>query len=355
LIFFSLSRNCITRFEDLSNEVIYEIFEFLDFCQVYEIFFHLNIRFENLLKHSTLPIKIELISLSKSTFQRYYTKIVIPNQHRIESLHLSNSFIIDRIFSSKSIHLKLTRLERLNVNEIQSTSIKNLLEYLLILPSLSSLIINCRDPDANKNNLYKQIFRLPVLKYCRLSLYSNNLEPLPIATNKYSPIEHFVLNCSYVEHDLNNLLSYVPNLNRLSIQSPVDSPVPEMRPYSSALKHLTHVSLNCQHIPFDQFESMSQSFFNQVQVLRVSQRYNEQYLYANQWQRVILSHMSHLRIFDIYFNYILSWADNITDFITLIDKFNSRFWFERQWFFEYHVDGKHIQDSLSFYSTNPYR
>jgi hypothetical protein len=65
--------------------------------------------------------------------------------------------------------------------------------------------------------------------------------------------------------------------------------------------------------------------------------------------------MPHLRIFDIYFNYVLNWADNITDFITRINKFNSRFWFERQWFFEYHVDGKHEQNSINFYSTNPYR
>ncbi len=249
----------------------------------------------------------------------------------------------------------MTRLKRLHVNKIESTSIKNLLDYLLILPYLSSLIINCRDPDQNKNNLYKQIFRLPVLKYCRLSLYSNNFEPLPIATNKFSPIEHIVLNCSYIEYDLNNILSYVPNLNRLSIQSSVYSPVPETRPYSSALKHLTHVSLNCQCIPFDQFESMSQYFFNQVQVLRVSRCYNEQYLYANQWERVILSHMSHLRILDIYVHYNLTWADNIRDFITRINKFNSRFWFERQWFFEYHVDEKYKQNSISFYSTNPYR
>ncbi|CAF3724136.1 unnamed protein product [Rotaria sp. Silwood1] len=91
------------------------------------------------------------------------------------------------------MELKLIRLETLILNKIQSIYLENLLKYVLILPYLSSLIINCGDHVHNKNNLYKRIFHLPALKYCKLSLYdSNQSEPLPIATKKFSPIEHFV-------------------------------------------------------------------------------------------------------------------------------------------------------------------
>ncbi|CAF0843357.1 unnamed protein product [Rotaria sordida] len=351
----SLSRNSTARFEDLSNEIIYEIFEFLDFFHVYEIFSNLNIRFQNLLIYSNFLLKIKHLSTSKSTFQRYHTQIIIPNQHRIKSLYLSNPFIIDGIFSSTRIELKLTRLETLILNKISSLYVENLLKYLLVLPYLSSLIINCEDEVQNKNNLYKQIFRLPALKYCKLSLdESNQPEQLPIATKGSSPIEHFILNSTHVLNDLNNLLSYIPHLNRLSIHSSYDSPITQIQLYSVSLIHLTHVSLNRLDIPFDQLEFMIQSLFNQVQVLHISNYCRSVYLDANRWQRLILSYMPHLRIFDIFISYTLNWAENIIDFITMINMFNSSFWFKRRWFFEYQVDKKRDQN-FSFYSTNPYR
>jgi hypothetical protein len=61
-----------------------------------------------------------------------------------------------------------------------------------------------------------------------------------------------------------------------------------------------------------------------------SSAHYEQYLDTKQWQRVTLSHMPHWQIFDVYFLYTLSWADDIIDFITIINQFNSPFWFERQ-------------------------
>ncbi|CAF4970092.1 unnamed protein product [Rotaria sp. Silwood1] len=100
---------------------------------------------------------------------------------------------------------------------------------------------------------------------------------------------------------------------------------------------------------------MSRSLLNPIQVLHISNYSSAAYLNANRWQRLILSHIPHLRIFNILISYTLNWAENIVDFITMINKFNSLFWFKRQWFFEYYVDKKRDQNFLSFYSTNPYR
>jgi hypothetical protein len=72
------------------------MFEYLDFYDVYNGFFHLNKRFQHLLLHSTLPIKMNTPTVSKSNFERYYEDIIIPNKHRINIyfVYLSHLLLI---------------------------------------------------------------------------------------------------------------------------------------------------------------------------------------------------------------------------------------------------------------------
>ncbi|CAF4907485.1 unnamed protein product, partial [Rotaria sp. Silwood2] len=44
--------------ENLSNELFYEIFDYLDSCDLYKAFSNLNIRFLNLIFRSSFPLKI---------------------------------------------------------------------------------------------------------------------------------------------------------------------------------------------------------------------------------------------------------------------------------------------------------
>ncbi|CAF1091440.1 unnamed protein product [Rotaria sordida] len=229
-----MSKETITYLEDLSNEIFYEIFDFLDFLYIYEAFSNLNIRFQNLIS-SILSIKMKLSSISKSTFQCYYTQIIIPYQYKIKSLHLTNPFINEILFSSNSIELKFIRLETLILDKITYEYLGKLLNHLISFPYLSSLVIICVDFVPNQNIFYCQIFRLPILKYCNLSWRR------------------------------------------------IDS---------------------------------------------------------NRWKRLILSYMPHLRIFDFLF-YTSSYSNNdIKEYVAQIDKFNSPFWFEREWFFKYHIENK---------------
>ncbi|CAF4429026.1 unnamed protein product, partial [Adineta steineri] len=127
-----LSKYSMSHFENLANELIYEIFDYLDLYDTYNAFSNLNLRYENLLEKSILPLKINISTMSKSSFEYYFTNIIIPNQDRIISLHLSNLFIVDRIFSSLS---NFTQLKTLIIHgtELQLT---NLLNYIAILPNL---------------------------------------------------------------------------------------------------------------------------------------------------------------------------------------------------------------------------
>jgi hypothetical protein len=124
----SLTKRSVTCFKDLSNGVIYDIFDCLDFCHIYDSFSNLN--------DPLFPMKSNLSAKSKSTFHHYYTRIVILYQHRIKALQLSYPFINDLMFSPDSLPLKFIRLEKLIVHDVKSKYLENLLNYLLCLSSL---------------------------------------------------------------------------------------------------------------------------------------------------------------------------------------------------------------------------
>ncbi|CAF0910230.1 unnamed protein product [Rotaria sordida] len=120
-------------------------------------------------------------------------------------------------------------------------------------------------------NLYHQIFRLPVLKYCKLLCKHYVLHrSLPVATNEYSPIECLVIKHRLQLHEVNALLSYVPQLRRLSLHCEPRSSDTRIVSPSIYLNHLTHISLNIQYCPFNQLESIMESLFHQVQILYIS-------------------------------------------------------------------------------------
>ncbi|CAF3771071.1 unnamed protein product [Rotaria sp. Silwood1] len=348
-------KSSITIFEDLSNEIIYEIFEYLDFFHIYEAFYNLNIRFLKLLTYSTLPLKINISTISKSTFQYYYTNIIIPNQHRIKLLRLLNPLIIKIIFFSPDIISHFTQLETLIFGNIQSKYLENLLCYLDTLPRLFSLTIIHNDIVENFNNLCRQIFCLPMLKYCKLSLEGSlTFEPLLISTNKGSSIEHLVITNTFHLDQLNALLSYVPHLRRFSLHDLHRSRNQETQTCSIKLNNLTHMDLKTT-ITFDELElTMIKNFFHQVQVLYISTNSDIAYLDANRWKRLILSYIPQLRIFDFQHRNMIENSNN-NNYDNMINRFYSSFWYEHKWFFVHHFYKKQNVNEIIFYSINPYR
>jgi hypothetical protein len=88
----------ISLIEDLSNEIFYKIFEYLDGCEIYKIFSNVNYRFEQLLNSSSFSFKIEF---NCSTSNEFY--INICKQHQILSFHVWSPLRKNDIFFSISI------------------------------------------------------------------------------------------------------------------------------------------------------------------------------------------------------------------------------------------------------------
>ena len=342
----------------------------MDSVDSYEIFFNLNKRLQNLFFNSPYLRKINLSLLSKTTFQSYYQNIIIPYQHHIQSFYLSNPFIIDHFLRSDGFIQQFTLLQAFAIHGIESKYLENLLNALLSLPNLSTLVIICkRHHVPNRSYLYKQIFRLSALKYCKLSLSlpkffeyvhregSDRIQPILYGndgTSAFSPITHLIIEDTIVLDEFSALLSYVPQLRHLSIKRLCTSgnSQPNIAPIVS--QQLTHVSLDLGNVYFDVFELLMKNILHKVHVLHASTPADQTYLSASRWESLIPLHMPYLRIFNIKQRVHTSRTDGET-YMSLIDQFRSSFWTERQWFFGVHAKFMGESCEIYFYSTDPYR
>jgi hypothetical protein len=154
---------------------------------------------------------------------------------------------------------------------------------------------------------------------------------------------------------LTAFLSYIPKLRRLSIKL-THNYYQQVTPVSSTvLNYLTHVSLILENLKFDEFEPFIKQYFGQIKVLQISSNSYYTYLDADRWEKLILSHMPYLRIFDIQHTYKISYGHkHETMFQHFFEKFTSSFWSERKWFFAYDYNSEKSFVGL-FYSIEPYR
>ncbi|CAF3840774.1 unnamed protein product [Rotaria sp. Silwood1] len=312
-----------SHFEDLANEIIYEIFEYLDVYHIYQGFFYLNIRFQNLLINTNLPIQINIPTMSKINFEHYYQNMIKPNKHRINLLRLSHPFTVDIIFSPSRLILQFLQLETLILDNIDAKYLHNILKHSILLPKLYSLVLTPID--------YVQ-------------------DPIDF---KRSSIEYLVINSRFPFDSLNDFFFCLPNLRYLSINCLVGSRYSDIHYYPIVLKYLNHVSMKLDYINFNLLEKLIKRFFHHVEILRLTTQFYQTYLNAKRWQKVIQTYMPNLRIFDIHHEDSIQ--DNHILYHNLMEEFNSLFWIERQWFFTHQHDWQQRLDSGIFYSTNPYR
>ena len=350
----------VSCFEDLSNELVYEIFEYLNHFHAYNAFFDLNTRFRYLLTNSNSSIKINLSSVSKAIWKQYNADIIENNMHRITTFRIPDVFIYDCVLSSLEKLLTFNRIQCLILNHIEPKCLENLLHQLISLSQLSSLTITTSEYVRNRNDISRAIFSLRALKYCKLSLPAKNVhDPLPICVHEYSPIEHLIIKDPTYLHQLDSLLSYVPRLRRTSlVLYRNETLIRSALKFIFACKQLTHLSLELSsNIDFFLIEKIVRELFPAIEVLHLtlSWYFDQHYANADNWKQLIILQLPYLRIFDIHYplpaaRSIFSLSGNM-----LMNQFTTPFWIDRQWSFacQLYKNGS-IGDGL-FYSTNPYR
>ncbi|UJR18856.1 hypothetical protein I4U23_021984 [Adineta vaga] len=290
--------------------------------------------------------------MTQINFDEYNRDIILCNTHRIDTLRISNHFMFDQnvlILSEK------TSLRTLILENIAPKSLNNILHQLTSLPHLSSLSISTVDRVENMNSIYQQIFCLSVLKYCKLSLGKwFPTETLSLTINNHSSIEHLIINDDIRFDQLDALFSYVPNLHRLSLQLLSEKRAIQNQSHCSPLKYLTHLYLTLDfRWSFNQLQQFM-NYFSSIQVFYLNGLENK-YMNAKAWEQIISLSLPNLRIFDVRFE-LRAHIDSLKESLKQeVNLFNSLFWIQRQWFFEYQISSDMSGDYLIFYSINPYR
>ncbi|CAF2851047.1 unnamed protein product, partial [Rotaria sp. Silwood2] len=348
-----------TLIEDLSNEFFYEIFEYLDSYEIYQAFFDLNNRFQQLLNSSYLLFKIRhCYSQSKEIIMNKYKQIFLHNKNQIFSVHLwilpdNNQFI-----SSFTIDSSFIRLESLVFRPIEPDLLISLLPKLIYLPRLFSLTIDTWSALKDLGNIYQLIFNLRKLKYIKYkATESDNFDitvSLSIATNEQqvSTIEYLIIDHPCAYNELYNIISYTPQLRRLKFLNLSESNISIEVIKPMTLSNLTHLSINNYQMTFDEFEIFIKKLYSsKLKVLSFTTIVQDiAYLDANRWEEFILQNLPKLEEF--YFKYSTYFEDHYETpmYSGKRDQFISPFWIERRWILQAEIE----LDNL-IYSIRPYK
>ncbi|UJR17999.1 hypothetical protein I4U23_004900 [Adineta vaga] len=287
-----------TSFEDLSNELIYEIFEYLDVYHIYQGFFNLNTRYQNLCTHVNLSIEMNISSLPKTTFQNYYNQFILQHKHQIKSLHLSDIFIMDFFTSLFENISKCFQLRSLFLQRMESTCLEHLLADLSSLPNLSSLSIRV-GYGSHKMTIYNQIFQLSTLKYCKISFETNvPLGSVSLSSNISNSIEHLVIIDNADLDEVKIILSCIPKIRRLSITYRHEYCLTEAVIFLMILNNSTHISI-AGNLPSNKesIKEFLKNYSRNIKVLHVSSAHYSTHF--DTWEQSILPYIRHLHVVDV--------------------------------------------------------
>ncbi len=342
-----LSVNCI---ENLSNELFYEIFDYLDAWNVYNAFFNLNYYFNQLFNCSSLRLKIKRYYRSSNDVNtNIYNQIMLFNRHQLFSIDCLTLDKENEIILTIPFDVSFDHLESLFLESYEPKLLDLLLQKLIDLPRLFSLTMDTYNTSKDLGEIYQLIFRLPKLKHFSLSASDYKIANITIslpraATNQISPIEYLIIHHPFTFKELSTVISYTPQLSRLEINNESERNGKSRMISSMTLSNLTYFSIDMFYLNFKKFESLITKIHSKLKVLYVrTVSYDMTYLDARRWEQLILQYLPQLEKF--YLKYYVHFEKDSTSHMMHTNKLNeffSSFWIERQWILDAEIDSMFI-------------
>ncbi|UJR18954.1 hypothetical protein I4U23_022083 [Adineta vaga] len=173
----------LTKFEQLPNELILRCFSYLDFLQVYELFYNLNQRFHQLIRHeSKLYINLDAVSETKrltfylnlnefiTTSQNYPISVTTHDEYNLRIIFYDDLFK-DKLYNIKSMILSNIKVETIYSIIFETT--EQLYENLRQLKLLNGISTKHKDGKIQKlcNNLISSQMKSLIYLYLNFEPY----------------------------------------------------------------------------------------------------------------------------------------------------------------------------------------
>jgi hypothetical protein len=207
-----------SQFEELPNELLWFIMEYIPPIDLFRKFFNLNQRFNQIIR--LIHFRFNLLYTNKNEFN-YFLNIILPN---IESNWIQSYYIDDISNRLHSIDI-CNNLQSLIIYHLRTENIdslaKNILPKLKRLNYLrlySEFILN----DWDINSLLNVIFskQISSLTYCHLAFqdFSQMSFDQLNRINKSFSLKTLIIDQWCRLRDFIQLLHFIPNIQRLTVR-----------------------------------------------------------------------------------------------------------------------------------------
>ncbi|CAF4045057.1 unnamed protein product [Adineta steineri] len=317
----SSSQIKLSKFELIPNEVLLEIFEYLSPYDIFQAFYYLNSRYNDLL--ISLHVRINLLNKYKKIFD-YYNYFLFPLvPYNIISFRCEDicDRLIYQIRLSEFISLKYLTIFNLNIETLQ-----------IIIPQLSKLekLIYLNLQTKNNINIENEIIfqrQLPLIQTCILNLNKK----ISFQNEHFYPnLKDLILNQCNIE-DLGLFIqNYTPQLQHLTVTL-IDGKIPEE---IDKIHHLKSLIINSHTIPFHRLTNSIFNLFRDLQRLSINATGIE-YTNGKQWQALLSSTFPQLNCFQLHIIFPQEDVPTSDDRIQLLKTFETLYFRQRKWYFAF--------------------
>ena len=369
-------RISITTFEDLSNELIYEIFDYMDYMDYIEIylsFSQLNKRYLALVKHYPTPTINFNKNMKDDVFKSLYHSLIVAHQHRIRSMQFPSWRNVDLFISTYCVDGSFPCLQSLTLLEIEPNNILTVLTRLQTLPSLSRLslkidLVAKSPPDMTI--VYQMLLDFKSLKSLMVSTMCSfhydylDLFTPSILNQQPSNLEYLVIDHLISISILISIVTYTPKLRYLCLAE-LDTQHDLVDIISRTilvpkLSQLIKLKIGHSILTAEDLELLLNAFDCRLKTLKIATYSYYSFCIDEQWENLMDARLSDLHIFEIDFSRLkfsnfYSYYDNeeATEavkkrrFQSLLDFVCNPFWHKRRWMAEIIASSDSVTSSFS--------
>ncbi|CAF1222734.1 unnamed protein product [Rotaria sordida] len=342
----------MTKFEHLPNELVLDIFTYLDSYDLFVSLFNLNIRLNTLIYAQPLSINLGN-SLSKYLLDRYYQSVLSPARNQIHTLKLSDTYerMSNFLKNDNQIQIDfetrkfiLSQVKSLILCNPKTTSLNRVLKYVSNIEHICISIGQQTQSTSNYQGLFKSLFKMKSLKRLCLDLYDALIIDDDIDAS--ISLTDMTLTSCYIQ-DLAQLLRRMPNIRKLHITcyNRRNSLTNDDDNFDYSLidglgdyvPFLTDLKLKVMFISFEKIEVFLQQL-SQLTKLTFSSITLEKYSNGLTWERIINNYLPNLEKFSLFLDETYIFEDTLVDLNEIIQSFNSSFWHRWPVVIEYYVE-----------------